>query len=371
MMRRVCILTTVHHPFDTRVFHREAKTLLEAGYEVILIARHSSEEIVDGIHIVPLAQPSNRFERMTRMMFLALRLCIRQKADVYHFHDPELIPLGLVLKLIGKRVIYDVHEATPEDILVKEWVPSPLRPLLSHAVGWLEKTCSWLFDHLIVASAYTGRSFSKSNTTLIANYPLSSFIASNDNRKAVKGAPTILIYAGDLTFDRGLNTMLDAANLLKDQNVELHLVGRCGDEAQILMSSPPPNVRYFGFLTLSEVFEKLHNADIGLLVLQPTPAYLHAAENTNKLFEYMACGLPVIASHFDGLKRILENNDCGICIDPANPNELAATVTRFVEDSGLKMRMGSNGLRAVRQKFNWDVQAAELKTVYRQLLEAQ
>ena len=75
MMRRVCILTTVHHPFDTRVFHREAKTLLEAGYEVILIARHSSEEIVDGIHIVPLAQPSNRFERMTRMMFLAL-ICI-------------------------------------------------------------------------------------------------------------------------------------------------------------------------------------------------------------------------------------------------------------------------------------------------------
>lgn len=104
---KVCILTSVHSPFDVRIFHKEAKTLVKAGYKVVLIAQHSKEETVDGIRIVPLPTPKNRFERMTKVVWKLFRLALKEKAPIYHFHDPELIPVGLFLKILGKQVIWN------------------------------------------------------------------------------------------------------------------------------------------------------------------------------------------------------------------------------------------------------------------------
>ena len=116
---KVCILTSVHPPFDIRIFHKEAKSLARAGYDITLIAQHDKEEIVEGIRIVSLPKPKNRIDRMTRTVWSAYRKAIKIDADIYHFHDSELIPIGLLLKLRGKRVIYDVHEDFPASILCK------------------------------------------------------------------------------------------------------------------------------------------------------------------------------------------------------------------------------------------------------------
>src|SRR6266851_2932452 len=196
MHERVCILTTVHSPFDTRVFHKEAKTLVSAGYDVTLVVQHSCQEVVDGVRIVPLPKPRSRFDRMTRLALSALRIGLRQRAAIFHFHDPELIPVGIVLKLFGKRVIYDVHEATPEDILVKEWVPERLRKLAIRVLGRLERISCGYFDHIIVASRYTGRTFPEGRTTTIANYPLSCFTRNGEPRNRVAEGPATLVYVG-------------------------------------------------------------------------------------------------------------------------------------------------------------------------------
>jgi hypothetical protein len=127
MKNKVCILTSVHPPFDVRIFHKEAKSLVKAGYDVTLIAQHDKEEIVDGVKIINLQKPRNRIERMTKTIWSAYRKAVQVDADIYHFHDPELIPVGLLLKKIGKSVIYDVHEEYFESIKLKEWLPSLLR----------------------------------------------------------------------------------------------------------------------------------------------------------------------------------------------------------------------------------------------------
>ena len=107
---KVCILTSVHPPFDNRIFHKEAKSLTKAGYDVTLIAQHDKDEVVDGIRIVPLPKPKNRIERMTKTVWMVFRLALKENADVYHFHDPELIIIGLMLRARGKKVIYDIQD---------------------------------------------------------------------------------------------------------------------------------------------------------------------------------------------------------------------------------------------------------------------
>jgi hypothetical protein len=105
--KKICILTSVHQAFDVRIFHKQAKTLAQTGYDVTLIAQHNKNEIVDGVKIVALSASPNRLYRMIVTSLCILRLALKQKGNIYHFHDPELIPVGILLKLLGKKVIYE------------------------------------------------------------------------------------------------------------------------------------------------------------------------------------------------------------------------------------------------------------------------
>ena len=159
MKAKVCILTSVHTPFDTRIFHKEAKSLANAGYEVALIAQHDKDEIVDGIRIVPLLKPRNRFERMTKTVWLAYRRALEIDADIYHFHDPELISIGLLLKRHGKRVIYDVHEDVPRQNQSRPYIPAVLRKPISLMIGVLEAFSARHFDGVVTATPFINRTF--------------------------------------------------------------------------------------------------------------------------------------------------------------------------------------------------------------------
>lgn len=107
--KNICMLSSAHSAFDVRIFYKEAKSLSKAGYEVVIISQHDKEEIVDNIKIITLPMPKNRFHRMTNIVWKLFKLALKEKADVYHFHDPELIPIGILLKLKRMKIIYDVH----------------------------------------------------------------------------------------------------------------------------------------------------------------------------------------------------------------------------------------------------------------------
>ena len=131
-MIKVCHMTSAHGEEDGRIFQKECTSLAKAGYDVYLVERGESRE-KNGVHIVGVGEiPSSRRKRMTQGAKRVYEAAKALDADIYHFHDPELLPFGLKLKKLGKKVIFDSHENTAESVLEKTWIPKPLRGMIYH-----------------------------------------------------------------------------------------------------------------------------------------------------------------------------------------------------------------------------------------------
>jgi glycosyltransferase involved in cell wall biosynthesis len=359
-------MTSVHDASDVRIFEKECRSLAENGYRVSLIVPHSRSGTMDGVEIHVVPQPKSRFYRMTCTAWKVYRTAIEQDADLYHFHDPELIPAGLLLKYVGKKVIYDAHELYAVKILCKPWIPLPFRYLASQVFSWCEHLSSRFFDHVVTADRFTANTFHSERVSVVANYPFLPPIQEHSERAA---AAHVAIYAGELTSDRGLNVMLEVARRLQSTGFELRLLGHFGCPEEEQQVCAEPNIRYLGRQSHQAVLRELANADVGLVLFQPVPAYYYAGENTIKLFEYMSRGLPVVVSNFPNLKRIVELVDCGLCVDPQDAQQAADAISELLDNPGLLRILGENGRKAVLREYNWEREARTLLRIYREVLE--
>ncbi|OYD17599.1 hypothetical protein CH333_00280 [candidate division WOR-3 bacterium JGI_Cruoil_03_44_89] len=369
---KVCILTSVHSAFDTRIFHKEVRTLVNARYNVILIAQHNKNEVVDRVKIVALPKPKNRFFRVFTTARETYKLALRQKADIYHFHDPELIPVGILLKVLTRaKVIYDVHEDVPKQILTKEWIPLYIRALVSKIAFLSERVSSIFFDAIIVAGKDIAEHFPASNKiTILRNFPLLEMVQRNKKKRQNAKGQVILVYAGGLTKDRGIKEMVHVMDYVKN-NVELRLLGNFDDlslEREITKNASK-KVKFIGWVPYEQVFQYLREADIGLILLHPTPNYVIAFGRFNKIFEYMAAGLPIVASNFPSLREIIEDIGCGITVNPLNPREIAKTIEYLIMHPNNAQKMGENGRKATLKKYNWEIEKERLLSVYEKLME--
>ena len=363
-------LTTVHPPFDTRIFHKQAKTLVEAGYDVTLIAQHDRGEVVDGVKIIALPKPKNRFARILGLTWQAFRLALQQKADVYHFHDPELIPVGLALKALTQaRVIYDVHEDYSLQILSKEWLPRPLRPILARIVAGLEGVATQVFDGVVTATLGIARRFPAEKTVMVQNFPLLSEFADRPPVPYTRRPPWV-VYVGGLSVIRGVFEMVKAMSYLPAHlEAQLVLAGvfmssELQDEVSTLRGWA--KVRFLGWQTWPQVTTLLNKARAGLVVLHPRPNYLDAYPV--KMFEYMAAGVPVVASDFPLWRQIIEETGSGLIVDPLDPQAIAETIAWLLEHPQEAAAMGERGRHAVLVRYNWKQEAEKLLFLYRRLL---
>lgn len=367
MSAKVCILTTVHPPFDTRIFHKQAKTLVQAGYDVTLIAQHDKNEVVDGVKIIALPKPRNRFTRMLGLAWRAFRLALRQKADIYHFHDPELILVGLLLKLQAKKVIYDVHEDVPRQILSKHWIAKPLRKIIAWLVERVENFAAKRFDAVVTATPFIRERFKglSCNAVDINNFPILQELHLPNVDWAKK--ERAVCYVGGITELRGIYEMIKA---IGQTDAKLLLAGQFspadGRNRAIAMPSWS-KVEELGQLNRDEVKEVLSRSMAGLIVLHPIINYVDAVPT--KILEYMSAGIPVIASDFPLLRKFIEGNHCGICVDPLNPQAIAQAIQWIIDHPDEAKRMGENGRRAVEERYNWEREAEKLLAVHERLLK--
>lgn len=365
MSNKVCILTTVHPPFNTRIFHKEAKTLAKAGYNVTLIAQHSKNEIVDGVKIIALLKPRNRFMRIFGLSWRALYLALNQKADIYHFHDPELIIMGIILRLLGKKVIYDVHEDVPKQILNKDWIGNVnIRKFVAFTMNTIEEIGAFLFNRIVVATPDIAKKFSKKKTVILRNYPILKLIENTVPINYKKNKP-VIIYAGGLTRIRGIKEIVQAMEYIENKT-ELWLLGKWESEE---FKKDCENLRgwkytkYLGLVSLEEVFQYMKIADIGISTLYPVKNYLISLPI--KVFEYMACSLPMVISDFPYWKEIFV--ECTVFVNPYNSKDIAEKISYLLNNPNEAKELGKRGRKLIEEKYSWEAESKKLLEMYKNL----
>lgn len=364
-MNKVAHLTSVHPPFDTRIFHKECTSLVNHIYKVVLIVNHTQEDVVGNIKIRSLIKPINRSERITKTIWKVLEYAIDEDAYIYHFHDPELIPIGLILKAKGKKVIYDVHEDVPRQILGKEYIPHISRRIVSKVTESMENFACKYFDAIVTATPYICDRFFKlgCNAVNINNYPILSELHIPESNWADK--ERAVCYVGGIWDKRCIFEMIEA---IGSTDARLILGGKFAFPKQrdkAITISGWNHVQEVGHLNRTQVAQTLAKSMAGLVLFHPEPNHINA--QPNKMFEYMSAGIPVIASNFPLWKEIIEGNKCGICVDPMDPKAIAKAIQWIVDRPNEAKRMGQNGRKAVEEKYNWENEAEKLKALYKEL----
>ncbi len=362
---KVTHLTSVHPRFDTRIFRKQCLTLRRAGYDVSLIVADGKGDVeIDGVRILDVgAAEGGRLRRMSRTTSAVYERARALNSDLYHLHDPELLPVGLKMKREGRRVIFDSHEDFPADILTKPYLMPVLRRAVSQTFSMFERYACPKLDYIVAATPAIRRKFERIGcaTIDVNNFPL---IEEFDEELPWETRRTHACYVGVMTSIRGVPELVDAM-ALTDASITLSLVGEFTEvdaDERARASAGWRKVYEHGFIGRKEVRAALGNSFAGVVTFLPAPN--HIDSQPNKMFEYMAAGVPVVGSHFPLWREILEKNDCGICVDPNNPSEVAQAIDKLFHDQDRARAMGKRGRAAVLSKYNWESESSKLLQLY-------
>lgn len=365
----VCHVSSAHRWTDNRVHLREAATTAERFATLLVAVDDPTTATGTGVDVVLLPRRP-RLRRMVLGSVSALTVAVRSGARVLHLHDPELVWAIPLLRALGRRVVYDAHEDLPDQVSTKTYLPRAVRGLVVRACSLVVRLAG-TSDHVVAATPVVARRFAPHKTTVVHNYP--RLRAAEDDAPDLLDRPLRATYLGVVSEARGSRAIAAAAvSGSFPDGWTVDVVGnlRPDSEAEAFREAEAAGrVVVHGLVSPEEARDRLLEARVGLVVLMPTPAYRVAL--ATKMFEYMAAGMPVIASDFDLWRELLAPHDCAQFVDPADPEQLAVALRRYADDPDLLRRQGRNARRAAVEVFNWATEARALTEVYERLgLEA-
>ncbi len=368
-------LTNVHSPFDARIFYKQAQTLARAGYAVTVVGPGPEEWCGEraGVRVqtVPVARGVG--QRILNLWRL-LRVGLGANAACFHFHDPELLPVGAVLKLCGRRVIYDVHEHFPLVAMVRPWVPERLRRPLARLVDWGERVLARYFVTAVVGVVEEQEDrFAKRPFAVVKNYPRLEWYSPGCSELG----PCALVHIGSLSEDRGGLFLLEIMRELAKTHPQVRLLSVGTFHSQELRERFEAFRREWGLeeqihysekrVPYDELGATIAACQIGLVPGQVSPKNLASFVPT-KLFEYLACGLPVVASDLPSIRRFLAVADWGLLADPSDPVAHARAIGYLLDDPAAAQVKGTQARRAAEEHFNWEAEGEKLLALYERIV---
>jgi glycosyltransferase involved in cell wall biosynthesis len=367
--RVIAHITSVHSRYDTRIFLKECSSLKRISLDVnLIVADGLDDEIRNGIQILNIKKNSfisNRLFRMLFFPFLFFKKIKSLKPELIHFHDPELILLGIFLKKIGFKVIYDIHEDVESQILSKFYIPKFYRGFISLVVKNIESYAAKRLTGLITATPFLHEKFSlkNKNTALVNNYPIINELSKSGDYTSKKNC---IVFLGGITRIRGIENVVKS---LSNTKSKLNLVGNFQEpkfKEYLMSTSNWEKVNYYGFCDRTKSAEILSKSFAGIVTFDY--AKNHINSQPNKLFEYMSAGLPVIASNFGLWKEIVQGSKCGVCVDPNDIDQITTAINFLHSNPKKAQKMGKNGKKAILEKFNWSLESEKLINFYKKIL---
>lgn len=361
-------LTSVHSRGDTRIFLKQCRSLANAGYNVgLVVADGIGDDVADGVHVHDVGCGSSRLDRVLNTTRRVLAKAVELDADMYHLHDPELLVAGLRLMRAGKKVIFDAHEDVPKQLLSKPYLGRHRLQALASAYAAFEHYACGRLDAIIAATPTIRDKFLSVNksTIDINNYPLSNELCSLEPSDSTKAE---VCYVGGISDIRGIRETVAALGLVQS-SVSLNLCGKFSDPTLTSELKQLPGwarVNELGFVDRAGLREVLGRSLAGLVTFHPLPNHIDA--QPNKMFEYMSAGVPVIGSNFPLWHQIIEGDECGICVDPLDSSALAGAIDFLAQHPEEVRRMGSNGRRAIMDRYNWPHEEKKLLKFYEEIL---
>jgi len=379
---RVCVLTSVHSPFDGRIFHRECQALRRAGYDVTVVApAERARQERSGIPVLGVPRPGTRRERPVVWVRL-LRRVLGLRPDVVHFHDPELLLLVPALRLaFGSQVkiVYDVHEYFVDSLAGKYWIPRLLRPLVRSAARLMEQLLVRGVDGIVCAvegqrPLYSGF---KGPIAVVRNLPHARLFQDARPHPALDVGGFRLIYVGLILPKRGIDVLLEAMRRLRERgatDVYLFLVGPPTSPVYveqirefIRAHGLTRQVRWLDAVPYHELKHYLAAADVGLAPGLVTLQYRNPGIST-KLFEYMLCGLPVVSADYPHRRVYIEEGNCGLVVPPEDPEAYAEAILWLRDHPDEARAMGERGRAMVLDHYQWEQEQARLLAFYEEVL---
>jgi glycosyltransferase involved in cell wall biosynthesis len=376
---KVCILSSVHMALDNRVFYREARSLQRAGFAVTVLAVHDREEVKDGIQITGLPRVP-RWKRPLLWLTL-LRSALRTDADVYHFHDPELLLVTPWLHwLTGKPTIYDIHETYADFIEIKEYLPRWLRTPTAWIFRWLEPLLARLQSGLIFADDEIGATFEavKRPKVTLFNYPERTLVEqATATIDSTLGREPVILYLGSIERARGTRLMVEAFHLVRQRmpDARLLLVGHFAPEdlehevrAHARRLGLQDAIQITGRVPFETIGSFLRQAAVGWIPFQPVPKYLRNIPT--KLFEYMAYGVPIVSSDLPTTRPFMAKGKSGYLVPAEDPAAHAEAILHILSHPDQAASMGRQGQELVLKEYNWSQMESRLLELYDELLPA-
>ncbi|MFW6288499.1 MAG: glycosyltransferase [Spirochaetota bacterium] len=364
--RRIVHISTVHSAIDPRIRLKQLRSLVKLGLEAHLVTADpaSGRYESDGVIVHQIGRDrSNRLRRMLVLAPRAIWKALLTPAAAYHIHDPELTLWAWVLRARMVPIVYDVHEDFALFMRHKPYIPATVGRMMGAGVGLVEKILTAGFRVVIAEHCYRTR-FARS--TVILNYPHRTMLDSPPSRR---GAPKNLIYTGNVTVARGAINM--ARVVREDPDVAVDCVGQCASSVANRIREAAGDA--FGrfhivgqdrYVPFEEITAHYARKDLlaGIVLIPDSPHYRD--KHLTKFYEYMAAGLPIIASDFPTWRRLIADQGLGICVDAEDPAAVARAVDRLARSPDTVCSMGERGRRLVESRYSWERQEQTLLSVY-------
>lgn len=365
-------ISLVHQRIDIRIFYKQCCYLQKhkVGNVSFLVADGMGDEVVSDVKIFDVGIPGrNRFGRAIIGSIYMWKMLKSIKHDIVHLHDPELLPLGLLLRAANKIVIYDMHENLPKEILTKEYLFKWIRFPLSYIINIFQQQIFRIIPVVFAENSYPKHFEAVKNSVIILNYPLLNEL----NKVVSRKKDTFNIgYLGVISKERGSFMQLKVVDELRKEGLflETTFIGPYSDEvfnSELCKKTVSSGAAIFSGRVKPEIaWSMISECHVGLAILEPSPNFVESYPT--KLFEYMILGIPCIVSDFPLYRKVVEESQCGLLVDPMDINKIKEAIRWLYNNQIEAVKMGENGRIFAMQKYSWDSEFLKLKEFYLNLI---